>query len=103
MKKRTALTKIREEALKDIQSLVEPRLYESGFRIGKIGESRAYRLFALPEPQTIGSITLIAVTEDGIATDAYGGGLVTESWDTVSTDDLLELEEYFDQLFLRES
>lgn len=97
--KKQQLAAIRTETLGSIQALIEPYLYESGYRIGKIGESRAYRVLDLSEPITAGETILIAITEDGVATDAHAGGLVTQSWECVSTDDLLELHDELVKLF----
>ena len=91
---------IRRRILKRIKDVINPHLYESGYRIGKIGESRSLLLYAFEDPISLEDFDIVAITENGIATHAYGGGLVTQSWSTVSIEDLFKIEVKLNKLFV---
>jgi hypothetical protein len=94
---------IRRRSLNRIKKIIQPHFYESGYRIGKIGESRPLMLYSfLDKPIHIDDIEIVAITETGIATDAWGGGLVTEDWSTVSVEQLFKIETKLTKIFKEE-
>ena len=70
----------------EVDALFKPHLRDSGFRVGKIGESRPLQIWTPrnargqnTEVKFRGQVLteLVAFTEVGLMTDNYGGGCVT--------------------------
>lgn len=95
--------KVRRTLVSDLKKIFEPRMWESGYRIGPIGNSRPMKLWVhkdkngnLSEVRFSGDdlTTFCGVSENGVITDVDGGGCVTESWSSFSIEDLMMLKEW---------
>ena len=85
---------------------MEPHLRDSGYRKalnptkGLLGKSRPLRFWSPPdrkngEPQNLGGFLIgpiYAITEDGVMTEAWGGGAVTSQWRDIPLEDLVKLQ-----------
>lgn len=89
----------RNQLISAIQELVEPNLYESGYREGPIGKSRPLMLYA---PKRNGKIIthkingfvvqeIVAYTRTGLLTDAEGGGAMHEDYGCFPIEDLRKI------------
>lgn len=90
---------IRKSVTSRLKKAVVTFGHESGFRVGKIWESRPLRLCKLPKDTVVDGLTVIAVTEFGLITDIYGGGAVQEDFDTITIEILLQLEIRLNKLY----
>jgi hypothetical protein len=90
---------IRKSVTSRLKKAVVTFGHESGFRVGKIGESRPLRLCKLPKDTVVDGLTVIAVTEFGVITDVYGGAAVQEDFDTITIEILLQLEICLQKLY----
>lgn len=90
----------RRQIIKALQDLFSPRMYESSFRIGKIGESRPLQLYAVRDAS--GELTewdirgyvldsFCGWAENGIMVDKFAGGCVIEDLGSIPTADLKKL------------
>lgn len=93
----------RRKVLAELRKLFAPHMWESGFRIGPSGSSRPMKLWAPRDARgkpTVVEFNGRALTEfwgfseQGIITDAYGGGCVTEALTSFSLEDLLLLRKW---------
>ena len=96
----------RRFAIERIKRLVAPHMRDSGYRKaldpskGLLAGSRALRVWSPPDRrngqlQNLGGFVVQevwCVTEDGVMTDAYGGGAVTTYWAAIPLEDLARLE-----------
>lgn len=103
----------KRQVINRIKQLVAPRLHDSGYvkqpfsgfgcvRLCTFGTRKDDR-YIFPQPITLNVRGLVSFdeadesiegfTEDGIITDAYGGGLLTRSYDTIALEDLIKIEE----------
>lgn len=87
----------RKAVVAEIGSIVTPRMRDSGYRKaldpskGLLAGSRPLRVWVPDEPMQLDGYVLtdvVAITEDGVMTDATGGGCVTESWNCFPLEDL---------------
>lgn len=90
----------RRKLIASIRKLFTPHFYESGYRKGRVGESRPLLLWC---PRDSAGKTkevtfdgyrltnLVAVTEEGVMVDAYGAGAVTEPLRDFPLEDLMML------------
>lgn len=101
----------RRAILREIQVMIEPHLWESGYRTaldprkGILGGSRPLRLWmprdrkgtVVDRDWALGGYvleTIQGVTEDGVIVDGAGGGLVTERWEGIPVEDLIRLQSW---------
>ena len=99
-----------------IRRKASPHLYESGYRTpldrkkGLLAGSRPLRIWAPTgangRPTTIeingfAVESLHAVTEDGLMTDAYGGGCVTTGFGGLPVEDLIAIDKALDKYLPR--
>ncbi len=80
----------RRALLRKIRQALEPRLYESGYRVGPLGASRPYRIAPLASPRTLGGFVVDEVegfAEDGVVEEFYVG-CVTIRWRAIPVEDL---------------
>jgi hypothetical protein len=97
--------------IKRINELVAPRMWESGYRTGPLGQSRPLKLWVPQDAegdstgQTFklrGGFVLESFegfTEEGVITDSYGGGLATADYRTLPLEDLYKLERFVARRF----
>jgi hypothetical protein len=106
-----ALSRRRQGIVREIRRMLEPHLWESGYRKaldpskGILGGSRPLRLWmprdaagkVIDRDWALGGFVLTAiqgVTEDGVMTDGFSGGLVTTYWMGIPIEDLLKLRSW---------
>lgn len=80
----------RRVLLRKIRQALEPKLYESGYRVGPLGASRPYRIAPLASPRNLGGFVVDSVegfAEDGVVEEFYVG-CVTIRWRAIPTEDL---------------
>lgn len=93
----------RRKVIRELRKLFAPQMWESGYRIGPIGNSRPMKLWA-PKGAD-GKPTVVrfkgqaltefwGLSEEGVITDAYGGGCVTQPLASFSLEDLLMLHKW---------
>lgn len=93
----------RRKVIAELRKLFAPHMWESGFRTGPIGSSRPLKLWAPKDAK--GKPTQIlfkwqsltefwGVSEEGVITDANGGGCVTQDLASFSLEDLLMLHRW---------
>lgn len=85
----------RASMIKRIRQMAKPHLYQSGYvKRNRDVTKPAQNLFLvlLKTPIEFGDETECeAITEHGISTDSYGGGIVTQNYRHVPTDHLLAI------------
>lgn len=80
----------RRVLLRKIRQALEPKLYDSGYRVGPLGASRPYRIAPLASPRNLGGFVVDEVegfAEDGVVEEFYVG-CVTIRWRAIPTEDL---------------
>lgn len=93
----------RRKVIAELRKQFAPHMWESGFRVGPIGNSRPMKLWA-PKGAD-GKPTVVrfrgqaltefwGLSEQGVITDAYGGGCVTQDLTCFSLEDLLMLHKW---------
>ncbi|MFA5490856.1 MAG: hypothetical protein WC284_16875 [Candidimonas sp.] len=91
------LKKAKRKLIQKIKKKFTPLFWDSGYRIGQIGQSRPLRIYALKEPIDFKGFRLEefeGVAENGIMIDSYGGGLAVESFSSFPIEDLIKLDEW---------
>lgn len=90
----------RRKAINQIRKNFEPHMWESGYRIGKIGESRPLKLWANKDKNgEFQSVVLNGKTledfdgiaESGVIVDSFAGACVIEPLKSFPLEDLLLL------------
>lgn len=104
-----ALSRRRQAIVREIRRMIDPHLRDSGYRKaldpakGILGGSRPLRLWVpcdargnvIDRKWAIGGFvldTIEGVTEDGVMTDGFAGGLVTTYWAGIPIEDLIKLQ-----------
>lgn len=98
----------RRKVIADLRKLFAPHMWESGFRLGPIGNSRPMKLWA-PRGSD-GKPTVVrfpgqvltefwGLSELGIITDAHGGACITQDLTCFSLEDLLMLHKWATKQF----
>lgn len=91
---------LRAAAIADLRRTFEPHMWESGYRVGRIGNSRPLKLWAPRDEMgectsiKMGGFVLtdfLGYAETGVMTDAHGGGLVTTPFEDFPMEDLAML------------
>jgi hypothetical protein len=93
----------RRKVIAELRKLFTPLMWESGYRIGRIDDSRPMKLWAPQGPD--GKTTVVrfkgqtltefwGLSEQGVITDAYGGGCVTQALASFPLEDLLMLHKW---------
>lgn len=90
--------RIRQQLVAQILTNASPHFYDSGYLKSRIGEPHVYtRLFAFPRPYKLPEgpiddrLEVIAITEDGICYDAFGGGACMLGFDELAIESLQKL------------
>lgn len=108
---RLNISREKSRVVRAIRKLVEPHMWESGYRLGKIGESRPLRLWVpkgADNKPTMTSFklrggfvveTFEGFTEEGVITDGFAGGLVTTYYRGIPLDDLYKLLTFAERKF----
>jgi len=98
-----AIRAARRKVIAEVRKLFAPLMWESGYRIGPIGNSRPMKLWAPTGAD--GKPTVVrfnghaltefwGLSEEGVITDAYGGGCVTQALASFPLEDLLMLHKW---------
>jgi hypothetical protein len=98
--------KMKRKLIREIKRLIRPLLYDSGYRKaldpkqGILGPSRAWKVWR-PGDNTPFKLRggyklteFFAFYEDGMITDAYGGGAVFEAYEDFPVEDLHRLRSW---------
>jgi hypothetical protein len=98
---RRVLRQIRQYVLNHLKAAIAPLLHDSGFvkvtdrTKGIRGPTRPYRLYAFEDDRKLRGGMAIedyrGFAEDGVITDAHGGGCVTTPWKQIPVEDLILL------------
>lgn len=103
-----AIRSARRKITSEIKKMVTPHMWESGYRTGRIGNSRPLKLWV--NKSQSGSTTparfsgqvlkeFWGVSEDGIIVDAWGGGCVTLGFCDFPLEDLIKLHKWINKRF----
>ena len=80
----------RRSLLRKIRRALATKLYESGYRTGRIGASRPYKVAPLAKPRDLNGFVVDYVegfAEDGVVEEFYVG-CVTIPWRAIPLEDL---------------
>jgi hypothetical protein len=99
--------KMKRKLIREIQRLIRPLLYDSGYRKaldprkGILGPTRAWKVWTPNAKQDFFKLRggyklteFVAFYEDGLITDAYGGGAVFETYNDFPVEDLFRLRNW---------
>lgn len=93
----------RKKLVQELLSTIEPYFYNSGYnkyldpKKGLFGPKRPLQVYRPKDPVEFDGFVLqrmIAISEDGLITDAYGGGCIVESFECFPIEDLKMLLEW---------
>lgn len=97
-----SVAKLRSQTIAALKNKLDPLMYDSGFRVGKVGSSRPMKLWS-PKARPVIFEEGMALTEfwgwseQGVITDAYGGGCITESLSSIPLEDLMMLQTWVEE------
>lgn len=100
----------RRKLIAEINKSFEPHMWESGYRIGKVGESRSMKVWRELDKQGEHKVTCFngfkldefyGFSEAGVITDIYCG-CVTESLSSYPLEDLMLLHKWATKKFAKQ-
>lgn len=100
---RKLLKSTRRKVMAELRKIFASHMWDSGYRIGSIGNSRPMKLWAPWDAQNEPAVVEFdgqaltefwGFSENGIITDVYCGGCVTQSLSSFSLEDLLMLHKW---------
>lgn len=86
----TTIRSQRKKLTRAIMKLVAPRLHGSGYVGVQLTVFKRERKIRYPLSSCLEE-GIMGFTQDGIITDAYGGGLMTVGYDQVCLEDLIKI------------
>lgn len=101
------IASLRRQAIKRIRSMVSPRMWESGYRDGRIGKSVPLKVWSQCESfkeRKVGGYVLesyMGLTLNGVITDVFVG-LVVTPFSALPVEDLIKLEKLLAKFFSKE-
>jgi len=83
--------KLRSQVIKKLKAWIKPKLRDSGFTTGPIGNSEVLQLCVFLREVTNGKLTVLGFVQDGIIEDVFGGGCVTRDFKSFETKQLISI------------